>query len=587
MEVTRVFDLIEYNRKSFGEDNIVFVRKENKKWREYTVKEYADIVDKISFALLKLGVQPQDKIATISNNRPEWNFIDMAVMQIGAVHVPIYPTISESDYKYILTHAEVKYVFVEGQALLNKIAHIFPDVDNIKEIYSFAKLDNHSTLNELIESCSDFRDADLLDRRKEEVVTDDLCSIIYTSGTTGFPKGVMLSHNNFLSNVKSVAKIPRVDHNSRSLSFLPLSHVYERVINYMSQFLGVSIYYAESIGTITKDMADVKPHLMGSVPRLLEKIYDKIIMKGRKLKGVSKMIFFWSVNLGLKYDYDNNSWLYLQQLKIADKLVFSKWRAVMGGEMGLIISGGAALQARLGRIFWAAKIPVVEGYGLTETSPVIAVGHFEKNGIKFGTVGPILEGVTIKIAEDGEILAKGPNVMLGYYKDQEKTDEIIDKDGWFHTGDIGHIEIEGQLKITGRKKVIFKSSFGKYISPEMIENILKESPFIESALVVGENQKFAGAIIVPDFDYLYSYCKIKGYSYTNNTDLVELPKIKTRIGKEINLFNKRLGDFEQVKKFEIIDHSWSIASGELTPSLKLKRNIICKQYKTSVDKMFN
>jgi len=587
MEIKRIFDLLEYNQEKYGEDNIVLAGKENKEWKTYTIKEYIDIVNDISYALLKLGVKPQDKIATISNNRPEWNFIDMAVMQVGAVHVPIYPTISESDYKYILVHAEVKYVFVEGKSLLNKIEHIFPEIPTIEEIYTFKKLDTHPTLHELLESTKDFRDTALLEARKKAIKSNDLASMIYTSGTTGFPKGVMLSHNNFLSNVKSVAKIPRVDHNSRALSYLPLSHVYERVLNYMSQYLGLSIYYAESIGTITQDMADVKPHLMGSVPRLLEKIYDKIVLKGRRLTGTQKTVFFWALNLGHKYRYEGNGWLYNQKLKIADKLVFSKWRAVMGGEMGLIISGGAALQARLAKVFWAAKIPVIEGYGLTETSPVLAVGHFGKNGIKFGTVGPALEGVTLKIADDGEVIAKGPNVMLGYYRDEEKTQEVIDSEGWFHTGDIGHIEKAGQLRITGRKKAFFKTSFGKYISPELIENLLKESSFIASALVVGENEKFAGALIVPDFEYLQSYCKIKGYSYANNTELVALPEIKQRIAKEINKYNKQLGDYQRVKKFEILDKEWTLADGELTPSLKLKRNVIKKKYRHIIAKIFS
>lgn len=588
MEITRLFDFLTFYKENFKPKDDALAGKEKGKWVKYSIDQYIKTANNISYGLLKLGVKKGDKIATIANNRPEWNFIDMGTLQIGAVHVPIYPTISESDYKYILNHAEVKYVFVSGKELLKKIEHILPEIPSIKGLYTFNDIEDVKHLNELIELGKQNSVTEKLEELKEGINKDDIATLIYTSGTTGKPKGVLLSHDNLINNVLNVYHIFPVDETSRALSYLPLSHVYERTNLYVYHYLGLSIYYAESLGTIGDNIREVQPEILTTVPRLLEKVYDKILAKGRKLKGFKKNIFFWAVNLGLRYELDGaNGWWYEFQLKIADKLVFKKWREALGGKLKTIVSGGAALQPRLNRSYTAAGIPVLEGYGLTETSPVISVNHFGKNGRKFGTVGPPLKDVQVRIAKDGEILCKGPNVMKGYYKEPELTEEAINKDGWFHTGDIGRIEPEGQLKITGRKKSMFKTAMGKYISPELIENKFKESSFVDSIVVLGENQKFAAALIVPDFDYLKSWCAVKDIKYTSNKKMIELPRIKKRIQKEIDNYNKSFGKTEQIMKFELMDSLWSIETGELTANMKLKRDFIFKKYKTQVDRLFN
>ncbi len=583
-EITRIFDLLPHNLEKFGETNEVVAGKEDGEWKVFTVKEYADCVQHISSGLIELGVMPGQKIATISNNRPEWNFLDMAIMQIGAVHVPIYPTISQSDYEYILNHAEVQYVFVAGWELLRKIEHILPNISTLKDIYTFKELREYKHLNELIALGKENPHNHEIEKRQNETKSDDVATIIYTSGTTGNPKGVMLSHKNIISNFKAVSWIPPIDHESRALSYLPLCHVYERMLNYMYQYMGTTVYYAENIGTIVDNLKEVKPQIMSSVPRLLEKIYDRIIAKGRRLKGVQKSIFFWAVNLGLGYGR-KSGWFYKIQLSLANKLVFNKWREALGGNFRLIVSGGAAIQPRLARIFWAARIPVLEGYGLTETSPVVAVSHFGENGLRFDAVGPALKGVDIKIASDNEILVKGPNVMQGYYREEEMTRQVIDENGWFHTGDVGLMK-EGHLRITGRKKEVFKTSFGKYVSPQPLENKLKESPFIENAMVVGENQKFAAALISLDFDHLKSWCRVKGVNYTSNEEMAKDPVIRKRIKKDIDEFNKGFGETEQIKKFALIPQTWSMENKELTPTLKLKRDVISRKYKDQIDNLF-
>ncbi|MEJ2594915.1 MAG: long-chain fatty acid--CoA ligase [bacterium] len=544
-------------------------------------------IDNISQGLLSLGIRKGDKIATISNNRPEWNFLDMGILQIGAVHVPIYPTISQADYKYILTHSEVKYVFIAGQELLRKIEDILPEISTIEGSFTFNKTEGYRHLGELLEMGRNSGKLDEVKRIKSNVAEDDTATLIYTSGTTGFPKGVMLTHKNMLSNVKAAEWIFPVDQTSRGLSYLPLCHVYERTVNYILQYKGVSIYYAENIGTIVDNIQEVKPHIMTTVPRLLEKVYDKILAKGRTLKGLKKQIFFWAVNLGLRYEYDKPlRVIYNLQLSIADKLVFSKWRDAFGGNMRSIVSGGAALQPRLARVYNAAGIPVVEGYGMTESSPVIAVNTFEKGQRKIGTVGPPLKNLEVKISEAGEILAKGPSIMKGYYKEPEMTAETI-VDGWLHTGDVCIIDKDGMLKITGRVKEIFKTSMGKYISPVLLENKIKESPFIDQIMVIGENQKFAAALIVPDFDHMRSWCRIKKIPYSTNQEMINNKDFRNRIKKEIDCFNKDFGDTEQIKKFELIDHEWTIESGEITANLKLKRNLIHEKYADVIAKIFN
>jgi len=587
MEVTRIFDLLSRYEEAFKPKDDVLAGKENGEWVKHDLKTYRRIADSISLGLIELGIGKGDKIATISNNRPEWNFIDMGILQTGAIHVPIYPTISEEDYRYILNHAEVKLVFIAGMDLLRKIEHILPEIKNLRKIYTFAKIDKYHHLNDLIESGKKSKKSDVLEKNRKSIDKDDVATLIYTSGTTGFPKGVMLSHDNILSNVKAAHWIFPVDETSRGLSYLPLCHVYERTVNYILQYKGVSIYYAENMGKIVDNIKEVKPHIMTTVPRLLEKVYDKIIAKGRRLKGIQKQIFFWAVNLGLKYEYDRtDKVLYNLQLKLANKLVFSKWREAFGGEMRSIVSGGAALQPRLARIYNAAGIPVVEGYGMTESSPVIAVNTFIPMQRKIGTVGPPLKNVEVKISGDGEILAKGPTIMKGYFKEPEMTKETV-VDGWLRTGDMGIIDDDGMLKITGRVKEIFKTSMGKYISPVLIENKIKESPFIDQIMVIGENQKFAAALVVPDFEHLRLWCKIKNIPYSTNREMIKTKEFKDRIKKEIDCYNKQFGDTEKIKKFELIDHEWTIDSGEITANLKLKRASLQKKYAQLIEKIFN
>jgi len=587
MEVTRIFDLLPHYEKSFKPKDDVIASKENGQWVKFSIKQYREIVDNISFGFLVLGLQPGDRIAQISANRTEWNFVDMAIQQVGAIHVPIYPTISESDYTYILGHAEVKFVFISGKELLRKIQHILPDIPHIQEIYTYNAHEGFKHLNDLIEMGKQNPDRELLEKRKSAVTPDDVVTIIYTSGTTGNPKRVMLTHANLISNFKAASYIPPFGEEGRAVSYLPLCHVYERMLNYLYQYLGISIYYAENLGTITENMKEVKPDILSSVPRLLEKVYDKLFAAGHKLKGFKRWIFFWALHLALRYELKRaNGWFYELKRKLYDKLVYVKWREALGGKINIVVSGGAAIQPRLSRMFTCAGINILEGYGLTETSPVIAVSDFSEHGIKFGTVGPVLRGVTVKIADDGEILCKGPNLMKGYYKDPEQTREAIDKEGWFHTGDLGHIEPEGQLKITGRKKEIFKTSFGKYISPQPIEDKFKESLFINQLIVVGENQKFAGALIEPDFTFLKAWCEVKEVPYTTNAEMIQLPRIRKRFQVEIDKYNKFFGDTEKIKSWDLLDTEWTFDTGEITPTLKLKRNFISNKYRERIAILF-
>jgi long-chain acyl-CoA synthetase len=586
MEVTRLFDLLPFYKSSFKPKDDVLAGKEGGKWVKYSIDQYIETATNISYGLLNLGIKPGDKIATISNNRPEWNFIDMGILQIGAVHVPIYPTISESDYKYILAHSEVKYVFISGKEILRKIEHILPEIHAVKGVFTIKPAGDVKLLDELIELGRSNPQPDEVEKLKKGITPNDLATLIYTSGTTGFPKGVMLTHQNILSNVMGVRHIFPVDETCRGISYLPLCHVYERMDNYTYHYLGLSIYYAENMGTIADNIREVKPEIFTTVPRLLEKVYDKIIAKGMLLKGFKKAVFFWAVSLANHYELDGKGWFYHAQLRLADKLVFTKWRDALGGKVRVIVSGGAALQPRLAKIFTAAGIDILEGYGLTETSPVIAVNTLEKGGRKFGTVGKPLKNVEVRIADDGEILARGPNIMVGYYKEPVMTSEALEPDGWFHTGDIGKLEPEGHLRITGRKKEIFKTSLGKYISPQLLENKFKESPFIDGMIIVGENQKYAAALVVPDFAHLRSWCEHKGIEFSSDKEMIRNPVIIKRFRKEIDHFNKFFGNTEQIQNFELIDHEWSIETGELTANLKLKRSYILDKYKGEVERLF-
>ena len=587
MEVVRIFDLLPYYEQKYKPKDDVIASKENGQWVKYSIRQYREMADNISYGFLALGVQPGDKIAQISSNRVEWNIVDMAILQVGAVHVPIYPTISESDYMYILNHSEVKYVFVSGVELLRKIQHILPEVQTLKDIYTYRDNYELKHLSELVELGKSNANQVLLEERKASIGPDDMATIIYTSGTTGNPKGVMLSHSNIISNFKACAYIPPFGEEARAVSYLPLCHVYERMMNYLYQYDGISVYYAESIGTITDNMKEVQPQILTTVPRLLEKIYDRLVSTGHKLTGVKSWIFWWAFHLALRYELNGaNGWFYELKRRLYDRLVYCKWREAMGSEISIIVSGGAAMQPRLGRMFSCAGIHILEGYGLTETSPVIAVCDFSENGIKFGTVGPVIRNSEVKIAEDGEICVKGPGVMIGYYKEPGMTKDAVDAEGWFHTGDLGHIEPEGQLKITGRKKELFKTSFGKYVSPQPIEDKFKESLFIDQMIVVGENQKFAGALIIPDFAFLKDYCREKEIEFTTTSEVIKNEKIRKRFAIEIKKYNKLFGETEQVKSWDLLDHEWTQESGEITPTLKLKRKFLHAKYKEEIDHLF-
>jgi long-chain acyl-CoA synthetase len=587
MEVTRIFDLLPHYKSRFQHKEDAIAGKEDGRWVKYNIDQYIEMSDNISYGLIKLGVRTGDKVASISTNRPEWNFIDMGIMQIGAVHVPIYPTISESDYQHILKHSGVKFVFVCCTDLLRKIEHLVPEIESIKGLYTFDFIENVRNLSELVELGKSNPVPDQLNEIRASIKPDDLATLIYTSGTTGVPKGVMLTHRNILSNVFDTWHIFPLNETHKGVSYLPLCHVYERTNIYVYQYLGVSLYYAENLGTIADNLKEIKPEVLTTVPRLLEKVYDKILARGSKLKGIKKTLFFRAVKLANNYELNGKNIFYKMKLAVADKLVFKKWRDGLGGNLRVVVSGGAALQPRLSRIFTAAGIPVLQGYGLTETSPVIAVNTFEKDGRKFGTVGKPLKSVTVKIAGDGEILCKGPNVMQGYYKEPELTAQTIDSEGWLHTGDIGRMNESGQLIITGRKKEIFKTSLGKYISPQTIETRFKESLFIDALIVVGENQKYAAALLVPDFNHLRSWSAGKQINYVSDDEMVSHPEVKKQFKKEVDHFNASLGNTEKIMRFRILDREWTIDGGELTASLKLKRTFIQEKYKEEIEALFS
>jgi long-chain acyl-CoA synthetase len=590
MEITRTFDILENYKLNYSGKQNAFIGKEKGFWKKYSADDYINNAYNISFGLLSLGLKKGDKVATISNNRPEWNFMDMGLSQAGIIHVPIYPTISNEDYNYILNHCDPRLIIVSDNVLYQRIQPIAGNIPGIKDIYSFNEIDGVRNWKEIIKLGKKNRnkyDTDLKNI-KESIKPDETVTLLYTSGTTGHPKGVLLSHNNIISNIKSLSKVFHFNETQRTLSFLPINHIFERTVNYYFQNNGLSIYYAENLGTITDNLREVKPHVFITVPRLLEKVYDKIITKGRELIGIKKQIFFWAIRLGLRYKLNKeNGWFYHLKLRIADKLVFTKWREALGGNVDLIVSGGATLQSRLARIFNAAGITLIEGYGLTETSPVIAVNNITTNEIKIGTVGPPLNGVDVKISDDGEILCKGPNIMQGYYKNPELTNQVIDKEGWFHTGDIGIFEDNKYLKITDRKKEIFKLSSGKYVSPQVIENKFKESNYIEQIMVVGENQKFASALISPNFPFLHNWCSANGINYRDNNELIQNEKIIQIYQKEINNLNKQLGLAEKIKRFRLVREEWSPLTGELSPTLKLKRKYLIEKYGAVLKEIFS
>ncbi|MDE3185182.1 MAG: long-chain fatty acid--CoA ligase [Bacteroidota bacterium] len=591
MTPTRLFDCIETHLKD-APGRTMLAGKENGQWKEYTTVEVAEIVNKLSSGLMYSGIGPgdfsiegRDKVAVISKNRPEWVMLDLAVQRVGAVLVPVYPTISDIELEFILKDANVKLIFVNDVDLFQKANRVKANLPNLKEIISFEKIDGTKHWKDILLPLTE----NILGEIKtisDKIKSEDLVTIIYTSGTTGTPKGVMLSHKNILSNVVDSIPCFPPGENMRALSFLPLNHIFERMISFLYLFKGTSIFFAESIETIPQNLQEIQPDLFATVPRLLEKMYEKIMEKGSELKGIKRRLFFWAHSLGLKYDVNKNlGFFYNLQLSLANKLIFNKWREALGNNIISIISGGAACQLRLLRIFTAAKIPIMEGYGLTETSPVISVNRFEVKGRMLGTVGPLLENVEVKFGEDGEILCKGPNVMMGYYKHPEWTAECM-QDGWFKTGDIG-VMVGEFLKITDRKKEIFKTSGGKYVAPLAIENKLKESRFIENIMVVGAGEKFVGALIIPAFVNLRIWCKEHDIDCSDNKKTIANPQVIELYQKEIERYHKFFNHVEQVKKFELLSHDWTTDNGELTPKLSLRRKVIMEKNKEAISNIYS
>lgn len=583
LEAQRLFDLPHLQLKKYPNEKM-FVSKINGEWTPLSTADFLEKAMEISRGLIAQGIEPGDKVAIVSPTRYEWNVVDIAIQQVNGVVVPIYPNISSKDYEYIFNDATIKLCFVADQEILDKILHAKGNMRDLRHIYTFEKCDGADNWDKIVEAGQSVEKS-AVEERMTIAKIEDLATIIYTSGTTGNPKGVMLSHKNILSNVEVCIDPIPADENSRVLTFLPLCHIFERMLHYLYMHLGCSIYFAESMDTIGDNIREVKPHVFTAVPRLIEKVFDKIMAKGDDLTGIKRSLFFWAVELAEKYDPVNRSVIYNMKLGIARKLIFSKWQEALGGEVRAMASGSAALQPRLARIFLAAGIPILEGYGLTETSPVVSVNCFKK-GIRVGTVGPLIEGVEVKIAGDGEILVKGPNVMMGYYNQPEQTAEVI-KDGWFHTGDIGEFLEDKFLKITDRKKEIFKTSGGKYIIPQAMENKFKESRFIEQIVVVGESQKFPAAIVVPNFEFVREWTKRKGHHVgKTNEELINSKVVIDRIQLEIDTYNGQFGQWEQLKKFVMLPAELTVENDELTPTLKLKRKIIHKRYQEQIESIY-
>ena len=587
-EPKRLFDCIENQLQNSPLEDMI-AGKENGAWRKYSTQQVADIVNHLSAGLLKAGIncndkspEGRDKIAIVSKNRPEWLMVDMAVQQIGAVLTPIYPTINVNELEFILQDADVKIIFLNDEALYEKVQSIKHRLPHLKEIFSFEKIAGVKHWDELLNKDENFL-AQVISI-SSTITTEDLATIIYTSGTTGKPKGVMLSHKNIVTNV--LATLSCFPPGTRALSFLPLNHILERMVSFLFLFKGISIYYAENLDTIAENVKEVKPHMFTTVPRLLEKVYDKIMQKGSELSGIKRKLFYWAHDLATKFEINKNQGLaYKIKLSIADKIVFKKWREGLGGEINAIITGGAACQVRLIRIFTAAKIVIMEGYGLTETSPVISVNRYDVKNRMFGSVGPLIDGVSVKIAGDGEILCKGPNVMMGYYKHPELTDEVME-DGWFKTGDIGMMVDNKFLKITDRKKEMFKTSGGKYVAPLPIESKLKESKYIETVMVIGAEQKYAGAFIVPSFSNLREWCKANNIDFISDGEVIKNDTVIEFYKDLVESFNKYFNHVEQIKKFELLPHEWSVETGELTPKMSLKRKVIMEKYRDAVARIY-
>ena len=585
--ITRTFDLFEQYRQFPLDDALAC--KVAGKWVKYSSDEYIQYANDISCGLLALGYKRGDKIALISNNRPEWNFFEMGMAQIGITSVPIYPTISQSEYKYILDHATPRMLVISDKLLLEKLRPLFEcSSSSIENVYTFNNVEGVSNWKE-VATLGREKAEELMPRVleiKDSVKPEDWLTLIYTSGTTGMPKGVMLNHQSMVANFIETGARNYVSYKTRALSFLPISHIYERMMNYHFQYKGTGIYYAENMGSIMENIKEVQPHIFNTVPRLLERIYIGIVGKGKELKGIKKKIFNDAIDIAINYDPRRKQGLiYRLRYKLADKLVYSKWRAVLGGEVCIIVSGGASLQTRLSNLFNAVGIDLLEGYGLTESGPVIAVTDLRVGRPKPGTVGKVLEHIEVKLSDEGEIMCRGNNVMMGYYKDPELTAQVIDSDGFFHTGDVGSFDENGFLTITDRKKEIFKLSNGKYIAPQIVENKLKESLFIDQTIVVGENQKFASALISPNFPQLHKWCFAKGIKFSDNRELIQLPEIVECYQNEVNAVNKQISAAEQIKRFRLVADEWSAQTGELSQTLKLKRKHIVEKYAKIIEQI--
>ena len=588
MELKRTFDLIDYCLENVNREDAV-AGKQGTQWVTYSTAQWARNSELLAYGLLSLGIEKGDRVSTVSGNRPEWSFVDMALSMVGAVHVPVYPTISEEEYSYIFKHAEIRYLFISDDKLFNKLGPVDEGVPSLERVFTFNEIPGAEPLSALYKlgEENEERLRSKLTEIKAGIKEEEMVTMIYTSGTTGIPKGVMLSHRNLVSNFETASHHFDLGLGHRCISFLPLCHIFERTVSYVFMYRGIGIYYVENLGQIVQSIKEVKPHIFTAVPRLMESVYDGIMAKGKLLTGIKFKLFFWAVEEGKDYDFNKKFSLWKKiKLKIADKLIYSKWREGLGGNIQLMVSGGALLQSRIARVFSAAGLKVLEGYGLTETSPVVAVSNAVTNEIKIGTNGPIIKGVQIKIAEDGEILVKGPNLMMGYYKEPELTAEVIDSDGWFHTGDVGMLDEGKYLKITDRKKEIFKLSGGKYIAPQLIENKLKESVLIEQACVIGNHEKFASALIVPSFTYLQAVCKEKEIEFSDNADMISKPEVMAMLQKEVKEINKTLGQHEEIKRFKLVPETWSAATGELSQTLKLKRKVIEQKYSTLIEEIF-
>ena len=586
--VTRTFDILERILKEFPREDAIAGKKEGK-WYTYSTNEYYEKSHHLATGLMALGLKRGDRVATVTTNRAEWNIADMGMAMAGIIHVPIYPTLGDDEYKYILKHAEVKIILAGDKKLFQSMCPLASTSDGVDAVYTFEEVDGAKNFQQILDLGEEKKDefADQLEAVKKDIKPEDLATIIYTSGTTGVPKGVMLSHKNLVSNFTEHAKLHNLGIEHKALSFLPLCHVYERSVNYHFQYRGMGVYYVGNLSQIVSSIKEVKPHMFNSVPRLLEKVYDGFVAKGKELTGIKKELYFWALNLTHHFEYNKNFGPLMRlKISVADKLIYSKWREALGGNITYIVSGGAALQPRIGRVFGMAKLTTLEGYGLTETSPVIAVNNPTTKEMMVGTVGPILEGYDVKFASDGEILCKGPGIMKGYYKAPELTDEVIDKNGWFHTGDIGVLVDDKYLKITDRKKEIFKLSGGKYIAPQMIENKLKTSELIEQVMVIGANEKFASAIISPCFPILHDWAGEHKLHYENNEELIQLPEVIQKMQKEVMKVNKTLGSHEQISRIRLVCEEWTPTSGELSPTLKLRRNAVAVKYKHLIDDIY-